>query len=152
MDVTGMRAVLEAATPLELLRIVAVDTWLDVLDRRKPERTGWNLLVDTTAAPARLIAIDYGLALTEVLGVPLIGAERGMQPRIPAEWAMHLHAADIDDVLADIRSVADDQIQEVVDCVPPDWSSAVPGVREVPTYLVDRRAQLEPCLGGGLNA
>jgi hypothetical protein len=152
MDVSGVRAILQAATPVELLRIAAVDTWLDVLDRKKPAVGEWNLLLDGSDSPSRLVVIDYGLSLTEVLGVPLIGAPPEMQPRIPAEWVMHLHAEDIPPMLADILSVTDAQVQEVVNCVPPVWVSVVPGVRQVPTYLADRRGQLETCLRGGLSA
>ncbi len=60
-------------------------------------------------------------------------------------------AEDIPPVLADILSVTNAQVQEVVDCVPPEWVSAVPGVRQVPSYLADRRGQLETCLRGGLS-
>src|SRR5437016_3445501 len=97
--VTGLTAIHQGTMPLDLMRIVAVDTWLDELDRKKPLRGEWSLLSDASVRPARVVAIDYGMCLTELLGPPILG-QITMEARVPEEWRPWLQVSDIPAAIA----------------------------------------------------
>ncbi|MBI3970935.1 MAG: hypothetical protein HY332_06570 [Chloroflexi bacterium] len=147
--VTGSTVIEHGLSPLNRMRIVATDTWLDVLDRQKPQRGGWNLLEDTSGETPRVVAIDYGMGLTEVLSIVL--APPSMESRVPEAWRPSLREEDISAAVADIRALSAEPIQHVVDAVPEDWRLGVPGLGKVPAYLLQRQTALDACLRKGLG-
>lgn len=143
-NVTGQDVIMGLASSLDLARIVATDTWLDVLDRRKPQGQ-WNLLLLTGEEDNRLVTIDYGLALGELLGPPILGRV-SMDARCPEEWRPHLRGEDLDLAASAIKSVARTDLESLVSTVPSSWQSALPRWREIPAYLDTRREDLLLCL------
>ena len=127
--VTGAVSIDKYLSPLARMRIVATDTWLDVPDRQKPQRGGWNLLVDAATTPPRLVAIDYGLAMADALD-PHPLAPQAMRVQAPPEWRQHLHE-DVAQAVADIQGVSANDIAAVVDAVPEDWRQGVPRLSTV---------------------
>lgn len=103
-NVVGLRAILEVASPGELARIAVVDTWLDVLDRRKPQGGTWNLLIDTADQRGKLRVIDFGLELTEILGPPVLGGVPNAV-RCPEEWLPYVHPADVEQAIRDVNRI-----------------------------------------------
>jgi hypothetical protein len=148
--VSGMATILSHSTSLDRMLIVATDTWLDVLDRKKPGLGEWNLLVDVGSKPQRMVVIDFGMGLGELLGPPILGSVP-MAARIPAEWLLHLDPREVDLVLNDVGAVPRAEIETVVRSLPAEWTTAVPGVRGVPDYLERRRERLAACLRKGLS-
>ena len=119
-------------------RIVVVDTWLDVLDRKKPHGGLWNLLVDTNTPSSSLRVIDFGLSLTELLGPPMLG-DIEVTVRCPTEWRPYLTTADVSAAVADAHAIPSEWIDEIVASIPPDWRAAAPRYTELTVYLVARR-------------
>jgi hypothetical protein len=143
----GLTAILQSASPAELAGIVVADTWLDVLDRKKPEPGQWNLLLDTRGITARLVAIDYGLALGEILGPPILGAA-SMVPRCPVEWLPHVAASDVSAAIRDTQQVPRHRMDDLVRSLPWDWRAELPRCSELPDYLEQRQKMLQDCLRG----
>ena len=142
--VTGSLAVERGMAPLDLMRVVATDTWLGVLDRKKPQRGQWNLLEDTGTLPPRILTIDYGMSLTDVLSYTLVPLPIAAQ--CPEEWRPRLREEDIARAAGDVNAVTEEQIRGVVDAIPEDWRASVARLDKVPAYLLQRQAELEACL------
>jgi hypothetical protein len=118
--VLGLNTILQCAAPGDLARIVVSDTWLDVLDRKKPSAASWNLMSDSSADPPTLIVIDYGMGLQEALGVPLIGSPP-MKALVPDGWLPHLHGDDIGAAIALVEALPTELIDSIVASLPDDW-------------------------------
>jgi hypothetical protein len=147
-NVLGMFEIASVATPLELSRIVVSDTWLDVLDRKKPLGT-WNLLIDTGASPERLVAIDFGLGLTEILGgVPVLGGDQ-VRIRCPEEWVPYLNRDAVQSAIDRIFAIDDAAIEAVIAATPESWRPDNPRFGELGSYLKSRRESLVPAFTAG---
>jgi hypothetical protein len=149
--VTGTAAMEHGLSGSDLMRIVAVDTWLDVLDRKKPGRAGWNLLLDKETQPARVVSIDYGMGMPDALGVPILGAPP-MAMQCPDEWRPWLHVSDIPTAMADINAIPDGEVEELVRSIPEDWRAHLPAMETISAWLLRRREKLEACLRQELGA
>jgi len=138
------------ATPAELARLVALDTWLEVLDRRKPDGV-WNLLIDNSNVPSRLVVIDYGFSLSGPLhpGGMLGGGE--ITPQFPKELRLALSEPDMDGACDEISTINPADLQTLVQSFPADWGIADDTRQAILNYLTSRRADLKPCLRRALQ-
>jgi hypothetical protein len=136
----GMESILSAASAVaELARIMVIDTWLDVLDRKKGPLQ-WNLLRGT-GEDSSLVVIDFGLALTEILSGFVLGSPM-LTVRCPDEWRPHVHISDVRNALRKVLEIPPNDIAIVVASIPLAWRNEVPGCSRIPDYLEMRRTQL----------
>ncbi len=133
---TSDTAVASASNRQELGKLYALDAWLEVLDRRKPDGT-WNLLLETESW--RFYAVDFG----KCLALPLLGtAVLDPAPCIPKYPEVVRRAADRQlgvMTCQDIDAIDDGELDEIVRSVPPKWLTA-PRRHEVVKFLIDRKA------------
>lgn len=103
-------------------KMVVLDTWLEVLDRQKPDGK-WNLLIDQSEEELRLLVIDYGFSLSEALlprGAVALG---GQAQRITCPNALRQYI-DWDAAREAARAMLDisrDEAAEVVQAIPAEW-------------------------------
>lgn len=111
-------AFLRLATPQDIGALYALDSWLDVLDRRRPDGV-WNVLFDKQNRA--LIVLDFGKGLTSAL-FPVLG---GTGLEVPAAYPSHVTAtADVSaalDVCARIEDITPDELARLVASVPSAW-------------------------------
>jgi hypothetical protein len=124
--------------PAEALgAMYALDAWLEVLDRRKPDGV-WNVLEDKR--DGSLIVLDFGKSLTPCFGF-VIGS--GDEPVPPAYPPLVRRAASLEAALemcAAIERLDDNDIEEIVSSVPTAWLDVA--TREKIGRFLRRRAGL----------
>jgi hypothetical protein len=147
-DVTGLEGAVHAISADDRARIVVTDTWLDVLDRKKPGQGQWNLLMRTDVGRGAIVVIDYGMALGELLGPPLLAPVQ-MEVRVPPEWRPHLDRTEIRAAIAAAEAIPGEDIRAVVQSLPPAWRAAAPRATELPNYLLTRQSSLLCCFRAG---
>lgn len=96
-----------------------------------------------------IVAIDYGLGLSEVLGTVLV--QQPMRLRVPNQWRPRLREEHVAQAVGDVLAVTPDDIAAVVNVVPDDWCQAVPRLQKVLAYLLQRQCALDACAREGLN-
>jgi hypothetical protein len=126
-------------------RLYALDTWMEVLDRRKPEGV-WNLLNDT--ATGAIIVIDFGKALAPALSVlPVLEPDKIVQPSYSPAVIL---AADVEsalDTCDTIEKIPAQEIEEIVGSVPAHWLDDESRTAIV-EFLMDRRKVLRAACNG----
>jgi hypothetical protein len=124
--------------PTEVLgAMYALDVWLEVLDRRKPDGV-WNVLEDKR--DGSLVVLDFGKSLTPCFEYVIGGDDDPILPPYPplVRRAASLPAAL--ETCASIETLDDNDIEETVASVPIAWLEV--GIRERINRFLRRRAGL----------
>lgn len=129
--------------------VYALDLWLEVLDRRRPDGT-WNLLEDLT--DGSLWVMDFGKSLTPCLHVMFGAADAVTPPAISGAILSAFALSGALDVCTMIENMSEETIATTVAAVPSEWLDG--GVRQrIVRFLQTRagqvRAACERTLGGG---
>ena len=122
----------------DLGKMYALDAWLEVLDRRKPDGI-WNALKDES--DGSLVVLDFGKSLSPCLQFVIGGGDDLIEPAYPAAV---LAAADINaalDLCATIESVSQTEVERIVAEMPADWASDATRLRIV-RFLVERAGRI----------
>jgi hypothetical protein len=120
-----------------LAMLVALDTWLEVLDRRKPEGD-WNLIIDS--ADGRPLVLDFGKSLTpclyHILGTPDGIPLEGHPALIHLDVAPHLP-----DACLAIEGLAEEEVKAIVMSCPQEWISEQAKLCAI-EFLLSRQARM----------
>lgn len=129
----------------DLSTLYVLDSWLDVLDRYRPDNT-WNLLLRN--GPDGLAIIDFGKGLSSCF-FPIFGQQSGsLAPRYPKGVTSLLHRVVIADTCAKIQVIPQDHLVDLVRSVPVQWLDTAKKSC-VEQLLIDRRERLmERCESG----
>lgn len=122
-----------------LARLVVLDTWLDVIDRKRP--IGWNFLRNTETNG--IIVMDFGMAFSTVFGVPLLGGDP-LQIMMPDEFRPFVSPAMLVQGAQDASSISDSMLKELVGSLPETWVSEER--RAILLTFLTERKQLLPAL------
>ena len=149
--VSGLTDASVAALPAaDLGRMYALDAWLEVLDRRKPDGI-WNVL--QAAEDGSLIVLDYGKSLTPCLQFVIGGSDEVLEPAYPASVRRAASLPDALEACDTIESVTRDELERIVAEVPDAWITDETRSKVV-RFLADRAGRVrEVCgrsLGGGV--
>lgn len=118
-------------------RLVVLDTWLETLDRRRPDGA-WNLLVRSDRTQPQLLALDFGFSLQ-------VGPGSAAASLLPTNYPNELIAAasheSLKSCVAELAALSDDDVRAVIESVPPEWLS--PEQRSgMLDFLITRRGRI----------
>jgi len=113
-------------SPEELGMMYALDAWLDVVDRRKPDGV-WNVLVDT--ASGQLNVLDFGKALASAMFVLFGDAEPICDPLYPDSVKFAASRGAALAMCDAIEAISADDVAEIVRSVPAAWLAESERVR-----------------------
>lgn len=140
------RAAVDLCSSEFLGSLYAVDTWLEVLDRKKPEGT-WNLLRRNAEDDSNAYVIDFGKCMAECLFPPVLAPGTMFPPAYPP---LVRQAASLDAALATslaIERVADDFVDEVVGSIPSAWLADDQLRGKIASFLTTRRTRVSEACG-----
>ena len=144
--------VIALASPAQIARLVALDTWLEVLDRRKPDGM-WNLLADNSSNPSHLVVIDYGLSLSEPLQpVTILAAAQEIRPQFPETFRACVSETDVEAACDEIFAISEGELRATVNSVPAEWGASDKTRQAILDYLMSRKPKLKPCLRRALQS
>ena len=134
-----------------LARTTALDVWIGTLDRMTPN-FGRNLLIDAEDGHLRLMAIDFGMAFTDVL-VQLVGTSTTPDPVAVIDRRIRtlLDLRALSAAIADIESITNVELLEFGSTVPQAWISEQTRQRVI-DFLSDRRLLVRAAVAKGLAA
>lgn len=104
--------------PADLGRMYALDAWLEVLDRRKPDGI-WNVLEDMS--DNSLIVLDFGKSLSPCLQTVIGGADQVIEPDYPQTVRQAASLTDALRVCDTIESVSRADLVDLLASVPDAW-------------------------------
>ncbi len=131
---------LEFATPDNIGMMFALDVWLEVLDRKKPDGI-WNALVHTSDGGLRVI--DFGKCLSPCF-FPILGSKVDQPvPNYPLAVRRSGSIQAALEVASRIETMAADDIKEIVTSIPARWIDEEVRQR-IADFLVDRSLHLGP--------
>ena len=125
-------------------RLYALDAWLDVLDRQKPDGS-WNLLRDNSTGD--LCVIDFGKSLTSCL-LPVLGTvSPPIDPPYPTGAKLVADGRAALMACATIESIGSTELEEMISSVPSAWVD-VSTRPKVADFLCERAALVrDSCRG-----
>ena len=123
--------VIAAGSPKDLGMMYALDAWLDVVDRRKPDGV-WNILIDT--ASGRLHVLDFGKGLASFM---FGTAEPTCDPLYPASVMFAASMATALTTCDAIEAITEQDLAEIVSSIPVAWLSTSQRSNLVP-FLTSR--------------
>lgn len=146
-NVPSDKAVLDLCPGDFVGALYAVDTWLEVLDRKKPEGT-WNILRRDVAGDSNPYAIDFGKCIAECLfSVPVTKPAIMRPARYPT---LVRQAASLEAALAMANSIAalDEQLlADVIASIPFPWLSKIDQRNCILSFLTSRKARVRTICG-----
>jgi hypothetical protein len=130
-----------------LARAAALDTWIDVPDRMKPD-FGRNLLVNTDDGQKELVLIDFGLAFGSAL-VPILGT-RGdalteMRDPLDPRVRSLIDKSELMSCIGTIEDISEADIVRVINTAPQEWVSDQMKGRVI-AFLLARQRLIRPRL------
>jgi hypothetical protein len=138
-ELLGDRAVVDGCPGEFLGSLYALDTWLEVLDRKKPEGS-WNLIKRNAEGDANAYVIDFGKCMAPCLFPPVLGPE---EIRPPASYSASVRrAADLKsavDTAASIGELPDASVRDVCASIPQAWLASDEQRTNIETFLLSRR-------------
>ncbi len=139
-NVSGVTALFTCNNLSELGSLVVLDTWIETLDRRKPDGS-WNLLIDCSGSGTRVLVIDQGFSLTEPLrsrgALPLGSAPE--QLRCPTDLEPLVDWRNAVDSVSLMMAITVNELRAVVASIPNEWLSAQQQRGDIVDYLSQRR-------------
>jgi hypothetical protein len=122
----------------DLGRMYALDAWLEVLDRRKPDGI-WNAL--KSHDEGSLIVLDFGKSLLPCLHFVIGAGDDVIEPNHPAEVRQTADLPAALDLCATIESVSQAEIEQIVAEIPAEWVPDATRPRIV-RFLVERAGRV----------
>ena len=139
-NLAGLTQLTHCTNLAQLGRLLILDTWIDVLDRRKPDGT-WNILIDQSTSRPSFVAIDQGLSLSESLrprGAVVVG-DPGISLRFPQELLPYVDWNEAHSALQAVEALPSEQLRRLLDSLPPEWDISSDDKANVIEYLFERR-------------
>ncbi|MHB8577653.1 MAG: HipA family kinase [Dehalococcoidia bacterium] len=131
--ITSSGDLISFGSPEELGAMYALDSWLDVVDRRKPDGV-WNLLLDTSVS--QLNVLDFGKGLSSYMFI-MFGAQRTCDPLYPSSvmFAASMEAALV--TCDAIERISEVDLTDMVCSAPATWLTETERAGIVP-FLLER--------------
>lgn len=139
-DVPNDRAVVNLCSGEFLGGLYAMDTWLEVLDRKKPEGN-WNLIRRNAEGDSQAYAIDFGKCMAECLFPPLLDPNTIATPSYPIVVRQAAFTSAAISKAKEIADLSATVIDEVVASIPAVWIDDESGRECIREFL--RRRQLK---------
>lgn len=118
-------------------RLLVFDSWIETLDRRRPDGA-WNLLVRTDSTNPAIVVLDFGFALNA--GVTL-GRASILPDSYPVEIINATTAEAVAGMMGELGSLDEGDITSAIERVPREWmNSSVK--RSTLSFLLQRRTRI----------
>jgi len=140
VNLFGMAQLTQCVNLRDIGKMVVLDTWIEVLDRQKPDGK-WNLLIDNADDEPQLRVIDYGFSLSETLrprdAVPL--GEPAKLLACPPSLRPHIDWGAAREAVRAMLDISRDQVAEVIQSIPAEWGIDDEQRRAIIEYMFSRR-------------
>lgn len=126
-----------AADPEFAARLLVFDSWIETLDRRRPDGA-WNLLLRTDSIGPPIVVLDFGFALN-------VGVTLGHASILPASYPVEIvHATTAEEVakaIEELEWLDDGDIASAIERVPSEWMNSF-SKRSTLSFLLQRRTRI----------
>lgn len=128
----------DSGAAADLGSLYALDTWIEVLDRQKPDGS-WNLLRDNESGG--LYVIDFGKGLTSCIHVMLGGEPSSITPPYPESIRLVADGRAARATCNVIETISESELNAIVSSVPSLWLGEQARTRIV-KFLISRTSDV----------